>query len=132
MESMKKENWSKQDKGQAAMISRMDRDVGEILDLLNELKIAENTLVMFTSDNGPHNEAGHNPDLFTPAGPLRGMRNLTEGGIRVPTLAWWPETVKEGSISEPFYFGDLMATVCEMAGTEIPRSNDSVSIYTDS
>ena len=55
-----KENWSKQDKGQAAMISRMDRDVGEILDLLNELKIAENTLVIFTSDNGPHNEAGHN------------------------------------------------------------------------
>ena len=125
-----KANWSKQDKGQAAMISRMDRDVGKILDLLNELKIAENTLVMFTSDNGPHNEAGHNPDLFTPAGPLRGMkRNLTEGGIRVPTLAWWPETVKEGSISEePFYFGDLMATVCEMAGTEIPRSYDSVSI----
>ena len=125
-----KENWSKQDKGQAAMISRMDRDVGKILDLLNELKIAENTLVIFTSDNGPHNEAGHNPDLFTPAGPLRGMkRNLTEGGIRVPTLAWWPETVKEGSISEePFYFGDLMATVCEMAGTEIPRSYDSVSI----
>ena len=125
-----KENWSRQDKGQAAMISRMDRDVGKILDLLNELKIAENTLVMFTSDNGPHNEAGHNPDLFTPAGPLRGMkRNLTEGGIRVPTLAWWPETVKEGSISEePFYFGDLMATVCEIAGTEIPITNDSISI----
>ena len=124
-----KENWPKQDKGQAAMITRMDRDVGKILDLLNELKLAENTLVMFTSDNGPHNEAGHNPELFTPAGPLRGMkRSLTEGGIRVPTLAWWPKTIEKGSISdEAFYFGDLMATACEMAGTEIHKKNDSVS-----
>ena len=124
-----KESWSKQDKGQAAMITRMDRDVGKILDLLKELNIEENTLVMFTSDNGPHNEAGHNPELFTPAGPLRGMkRTLTEGGIRVPTLAWWPKTIQSNSVSnEPFYFGDLMATVCEMAGTEIPKKNDSIS-----
>ena len=93
-----KEDWPKQDKGQAAMITRMDRDVGRILDLLEKLKIAENTLVMFTSDNGPHNEAGHNPERSTPAGPLRGMkRTLTEGGIRVPTLAWWPKTVEKGS-----------------------------------
>ena len=89
------------------MITRMDRDVGEILDLLKELKLAENTLVMFTSDNGPHNEAGHNPELFTPAGPLRGMkRSLTEGGIRVPTLAWWPKTIDKGSISDEAFSPD--------------------------
>jgi uncharacterized sulfatase len=124
-----KEKWSKQDKGQAAMISRMDRDVGKLLDLLKELKIEENTLVMFTSDNGPHNEAGHNPELFKPAGPLRGMkRTLTEGGIRVPTLARWPNTIEPNSISDqPFYFGDLMATACDMSGTDLPPKTDSLS-----
>ena len=127
--SYEKEDWSNQDKGQAAMITRMDRDVGKILDLLRELEIEENTLVIFTSDNGPHNEAGHSPELFNPAGPLRGMkRTLTEGGIRVPTLAWWPKTIKRGSITEePFYFGDLMATACEISGVAIPKQNDSIS-----
>ena len=64
-----------------------------------------------------------------PAGPLRGMkRTLTEGGIRVPTLAWWPKTIKSGSVSdEPFYFGDLMASACEMASAEIPKKNNSIS-----
>jgi arylsulfatase A-like enzyme len=124
-----KENWTKQDKGQAAMITRMDRDVGRLLDLLKELKIEENTLVMFTSDNGPHNEAGHNPELFKPAGPLRGMkRTLTEGGIRVPTLAWWPNTIEPNSISDqPFYFGDLMATACDMTQSDMPLQTDSLS-----
>ncbi len=124
------EDWPKQDKGQAAMITRMDRDVGRILDLLEKLKIAENTLVIFTSDNGPHNEAGHNPERFTPAGPLRGMkRTLTEGGIRVPTLAWWPNTIETGSLcAQPFYFGDLMSTACEMAQIETPEKTDSISI----
>ena len=125
-----KEDWPKQDKGQAAMITRMDRDVGRILDLLEELKIDENTLVMFTSDNGPHNEAGHNPELFKPAGPLRGMkRTLTEGGIRVPTLAWWPKTIEKASVCEqPFYFGDLMSTACELAELEQPQNSDSISL----
>ena len=124
-----KENWSKQDKGQAAMITRMDRDIGRLLDLLKELKIEENTLVIFTSDNGPHNEAGHNPELFKPAGPLRGMkRTLTEGGIRVPTLAWWPNTIEPSSISDqPFYFGDLMATICDMSQSDKPTQTDSLS-----
>ena len=124
-----KMDWPKQDKGQAAMITRMDKDVGRILDLLGKLKIAENTLVVFTSDNGPHNEARHNPERFNPSGPLRGMkRTLTEGGIRVPTIAWWPKTVAQGSQCEqPFYFGDLMATACELSGAPLPRNLDSVS-----
>ena len=126
----KNKDWPNQDKGQAAMITRMDKDVGRILDLLEKLKIAENTLVIFTSDNGPHNEAGHNPERFNPAGPLRGMkRTLTEGGIRVPTLAWWPKTIEKNSqCDQPFYFGDLMSTACEMAQIKPPKETDSISM----
>jgi len=111
------------------MITRMDQDIGRILNLLKKLKIADDTLVIFTSDNGPHNEAKHNPERFKPAGPLRGMkRTLTEGGIRVPTIAWWPNTVAKNSASEqPFYFGDLMGTACEIASTLKPEGLDSVS-----
>jgi len=123
-------DWSKQDKGQAAMITRMDKDVGRLMDLLKELELEKNTLVMFSSDNGPHNEAGHNPDTFDPGGQLRGMkRDLYEGGIRVPTIAWWPGTIKPGGVSDHLaYFGDLMATAGELAGAKVPDDLDSISL----
>jgi arylsulfatase A-like enzyme len=122
-------DWPNQDKGQAAMITRMDGDVGRLLDLLRGLGIAENTLVIFSSDNGHHNEARHNPDRFNPNGPLRGMkRKLYEGGIRVPTIAWWPGTVKAGAKTDHIaYFGDLMATACALSGQPVPTPNDSIS-----
>lgn len=122
-------DWPDQDKGQAAMITRMDGDIGRILDHLRELEIDQNTLVFFTSDNGPHNEAGHNLDRFNPSGPLRGTkRALYEGGIRVPTIAWWPGTVEAGTTSDHIgYFGDWMATAAELAGAELPENLDSVS-----
>lgn len=122
-------DWSDQNKGQAAMISRMDRDVGRVLDLLEELAIADRTLVIFTSDNGPHNEGGHTPDLFDPNGPLRGMkRDLYEGGIRVPFIAWWPGTVPAATESDHVgYFGDLMATAADLAGVDTPDGLDSIS-----
>ena len=86
-------------------------------------------MVIFTSDNGPHDEAKHNPERFNPSGPLRGMkRNLTEGGIRVPTIAWWPKTIEaNGESDQPFYFGDLMATSCEIASSKKPVGMDSIS-----
>ncbi len=122
-------DWPNQDKGQAAMITRMDGDVGRLLDLLQALGIAERTLVIFTSDNGHHNEAGHDPERFNPNGPLRGMkRKLYEGGLRVPTLAWWPGTVKAGTQSNHVaYFGDLMATASELCAQSVPTPNDSIS-----
>jgi arylsulfatase A-like enzyme len=122
--------WSNQDKGQAAMITRMDRDVGRILDMLQELQIDEQTVVMFSSDNGPHDEGGHNTELFNPSGPLRGMkRDLYEGGIRVPLLVRWPNTTPAGVTSNHIsYFGDLMATACELAGVACPPNTDSVSL----
>ena len=122
-------DWSKQNKGHAAMITRMDRDVGRLLDLLVELDIAEDTLVVFTSDNGHHNESGHDPEFFDDNGPLRGMkRHLYEGGIRVPTIAWWPGQIQPGTETHHIgYFGDFMATACELANQSPPTPNDSIS-----
>ncbi|MFM7129301.1 MAG: arylsulfatase, partial [bacterium] len=121
--------WPEQDKGQAAMITRMDSYVGRMLDTLKKLGIAENTLLIFTSDNGPHNEASHNLSRFQPAGPLTGIkRSLTDGGIRVPMIAWWPGTIKAGSTSMHVgYFGDFMATAAMLAGVKPPVDTDSIS-----
>lgn len=123
------EDWSDQDKGQAAMITRMDGDVGRILDTLGELGIDQDTVVMFSSDNGPHDEGGHDTERFDPSGPLRGMkRDLYEGGIRVPFIVRWPGTTPAGTTSDFIgYFGDLMATAAELAGTDCPENTDSVS-----
>tara|TARA_B100000941_G_scaffold281073_1_gene248136 strand:- start:2285 stop:3706 length:1422 start_codon:yes stop_codon:yes gene_type:complete len=122
-------DWPAAEKGFAAMIRNIDRDAGRVLDLLEELKIEKDTLVIFTSDNGPHNEGGHRSDFFDSNGPLRGTkRDLTEGGIRVPTIAWWPGTIDPGTEDGAhWYFGDLMATFAELAGVEPPANIDSDS-----
>ena len=113
----------------AAMMEHMDEDVGRILDLLEELKIDDNTLVIFTSDNGPHKEGGHKPDFFDSNGPLKGYkRDLYEGGIRVATVAWWPGKIKPGTSSSHIAAGwDLMPTLCELSGTQVPEGLDGVS-----
>lgn len=122
-------DWPNPDKGQAAMITRMDRDIGTILGKLKEWNIDEKTLIVFTSDNGHHKEGGNNPDLFDANGPLRGMkRDMYEGGIRVPTIARWPGTIAPGCTSaHPAYFGDLMATACDLAGVAAPAGIQSLS-----
>lgn len=126
----KDKDWKKQNKGQAAMITRMDAGVGEILDRLKKLNINQNTLVIFTSDNGHHREGGNDPDFFDANGPLRGMkRDLYEGGIRVPFIAYWPGTTPAGTVSDHIgYFGDLMATAADLAHVACPPGLDSVSI----
>jgi len=124
------ENWKNQDKGQAAMITRMDDGIGQILGLLKKMEIDDNTIVMFTSDNGHHNEGGHDTSRFDPNGPLRGMkRDLYEGGIRVPLIVRWPGRTPENTISDHIgYFGDLLQTVCEITGAESPTGLDSISL----
>jgi arylsulfatase A-like enzyme len=121
--------WSNSAKGQAALVSRLDQDVGRVLDVLRKLSLAENTLVVFSSDNGPHAEGGFDTDSFRPSGPLRGMkRDLYEGGIRVPTIAWWPGVIKPGRISRHMgYFGDILATFADIAGAQPPAGLDSLS-----
>ncbi len=126
-------DWPEPEKGFAAMIRNIDRDTGRIVDLLKELGIDKDTLVIFTSDNGPHQEGGHKADFFDSNGPLRGIkRDLTEGGIRVPTVAYWPGTVQpgddNGTVDDAhWYFGDFMATFAELAGVEPPDGIDSDS-----
>lgn len=124
--------WTEQNKGHAAMITRLDSGVGDVLSLLKELDIDDQTLVIFTSDNGPHNEAGHNPEFFDANGPLREAKfSLWEGGIRVPTVMRWPSKIEAGQVSDHVgYFGDFMATFCDLAGTEKPappHGLDSIS-----
>jgi arylsulfatase A-like enzyme len=122
------EPWTEQLKGHAAMITRMDGDIGRLLARLRELGLAENTLVMFTSDNGPHKESGQNPDFFDPNGPLRGFkRDLFDGGIRVPAITWKPGTIKPGTTDHVAYFGDVMATFAEITGQKAPEGLDSIS-----
>lgn len=122
-------DWPEPEKGFASMIRNLDRDTGRILDLLKELNIDQNTLVIFSSDNGPHQEGGHKADFFDSNGQYKGIkRDMYEGGIRVPTIAWWPGTVQPGSKNDRlWYFGDVMATVSELAGVQPPENIDSDS-----
>ncbi len=114
----------------AAMVTRLDRYVGEVIDLLEEKGIADNTLVIFTSDNGPHREGGANPDFFASYGPLRGCkRDMYEGGIRIPFIASWPGHIACGSRSDHIAaFWDMMPTFAELAGTRRAPANDGVSL----
>jgi arylsulfatase A-like enzyme len=113
----------------AAMITRLDRHVGEILDKLRELALDKNTLVIFTSDNGPHGEGGANPRYFNSSGGLRGMkRDLYEGGIRVPMIARWPGRIEAGARSDHISaFWDVMPTLADLAGAEVPANIDGIS-----
>jgi arylsulfatase A-like enzyme len=126
------ESWPSPLRGQAAMIERMDARVGALLAQLRQLGIDGNTVVIFTSDNGPHNEGGptFTPEFFDANGPLRGIkRDLTDGGIRVPFIVRWPGRVAPGSISKHAgYFGDMMATLAEFSGASAPAHIDSISI----
>ena len=123
------EDWPKPSKGYAAMVTRLDEQVGRILAELTTLGIAENTLVIFTSDNGPHREGGNDPTFFNSSGPLRGMkRDLYEGGIREPLIVRWPGRVPAGVTSDHVgYFGDFMATFAEISGSKLPDRLDSIS-----
>jgi arylsulfatase A-like enzyme len=124
------EPWPQTEKNKAAMISRLDADVGKLLAKLAELGIEKDTLVLFSSDNGPHREGGNDPNFFKSSGPLRGIkRSLTDGGIRVPTLARWPGHIRPGTVSEHVWaFWDFLPTACDLAGVTTPTGLDGVSI----
>ena len=123
------ENWPNAEKNFAAMITRMDNDIGRLRQKLVDLGISDDTLIIFTSDNGPHNE-GHDVNYFNSNGNLRGFkRDLYEGGIRVPTIATWPGTISSGRVSDfQWAFYDFMPTAAELAGLTPPENIDGISI----
>lgn len=126
------ERWSESAKGHAAMITRLDAQIGELLAALKRRGLDERTLVLFSSDNGPHQEGGpeYDPAFFNASGPFSGIkRSLNEGGLRVPLLARWPGRVPAGLVSDHVgYFGDFLATFADLAGTESAGERDSVSL----
>jgi arylsulfatase A-like enzyme len=117
-------DWSLEKKSRAAIITRMDTYVGRILDALQEEGIQNHTLVIFTSDNGCDA-----PRFFNGSGSLRGRkRDVYEGGIRVPFIAWWPETIQAGSETDHVSaFWDFLPTACDIAGMQVPVKTDGIS-----
>ena len=132
LESYAAKDWSVNQKTQAAMISRMDRDVGRIIEQVQSMGELENTLIIFSSDNGPHG-AGKTLTHFNAAGPLRGKKGATyEGGIRVPLVASWPGKIKPGSESDHISgFQDLLPTFAELAGGQVPANIDGISFVSE-
>ncbi|WP_303317255.1 arylsulfatase [Flavivirga abyssicola] len=114
----------------AAMITKMDSNIGRILEVLKELNLEENTIIMFASDNGPSGEGGQDMSFFDSSGGLRGhKRDLYEGGIRIPFIVHWKGKVKSGSVSNhPSAFWDVLPTICDLAGVKTPKDIDGLSL----
>ncbi|MEM9260691.1 MAG: sulfatase-like hydrolase/transferase, partial [Bacteroidota bacterium] len=122
-------DWPDPEKGFATMVTNLDNTVNRLREKLQQLNLAGNTYIFFTSDNGPHQEGEHKVDFFDSNGPLRGRkRDLYEGGIRVPLLVVGPD-VAPGRVSEPFAFWDVLPTFCEIADRPVPNGIDGVSFY---
>jgi arylsulfatase A-like enzyme len=123
-------DWPQSDKGRAAMVTRLDRGVGRVMQKLKDLSLDEKTIVFFSSDNGPHREGGANPEFFHSSGPFRGIkRDLYEGGIRVPLIARWPGRIKAGVVTgRVSAFWDLLPTLAELAGAPSPAGTDGISL----
>ncbi|HRP55901.1 sulfatase-like hydrolase/transferase [Agriterribacter sp.] len=114
----------------AAMVTRLDHYVGQVMEKLIELGIEKNTLIVFTSDNGPHREGGNDPAFFNSSGGFRGIkRDLYEGGIRTPMIAYWPAVIRKSKVSEfAGAFWDFMPTFAEIAGVPVPPYTDGISL----
>ena len=124
-------DWPAAEKGKAAMISYLDKSIGTIDKYLKENGLWENTIIIFTSDNGPHKEGGVNPDFFKSNGGLKGIkRNLYEGGIRIPLIVRWPSKIKKESVCDlPCAFWDMMPTFADIAGVKLMFPTDGISLY---
>jgi arylsulfatase A-like enzyme len=128
--------WPSHAKRYATMVRRLDDSVGDLIRLLQDLGIDNSTLIVFSSDNGPHNSAGsggtiaYDPRFFASWGALDGMkRDIWEGGVRMPTLARWPGGITDGLVADPpSQFHDWMPTFCELAGVPSPARSDGVSL----
>jgi arylsulfatase A-like enzyme len=122
--------WFDNEKGFARMIQRIDETVGKVVAKVKELGLEDDTIIMFSSDNGPHEEGGHAVKTFESAGPFQGYkRSLHEGGIRVPFIAHCPKRIRGGRVSNNLcYFPDLMNTFCELSGLKPEGPEDGLSM----
>jgi arylsulfatase A-like enzyme len=113
----------------AAMVSRLDRFVGEIIALVEQKHLEKNTLVIFTSDNGPHKEDGGDPEFFNSNGQFKGIkRDLYEGGVRVPFIAWQKGVIKPGTSGQVGAFWDLFPTFLQITGVPFSQKVDGISL----
>lgn len=121
--------WTENERKHAAKITLLDKQIGRMLNKLEEMNELENTLLLFTSDNGPHSEGGHDYEFFNSNGDLQGYkRDLYEGGIRVPLIAHWKGKIQAGVVSKHIAgFQDLMPTIAEAVGIKIPEQSNGIS-----
>lgn len=113
----------------AAMITRMDQEIGKIIRLLKEYRLEENTIMLFSSDNGPTFNGGTDSAFFESAGPFRGLKTqLYEGGIRVPLIVSWPGHIQPGRTTDhPSAFWDVLPTLIDLVGVPAPKDVDGIS-----
>ncbi|HEX3659134.1 MAG TPA: arylsulfatase [Pirellulales bacterium] len=124
------DDWPQAQRNHAAMITRLDAAVGRLLARLDKLGLADDTIVFFSSDNGPHREGGADPAFFHSSGPLKGYkRSMHDGGIRVPTIVRWPGRIEAGRVDAfPWAFWDFLPTAAELSGAAVPPKLDGISI----
>jgi len=122
--------WPENFRRHAAKITLLDQQIGRLLKRLEDDGELENTIIFFTSDNGPHSELGHDHMFFNSSGGLRGFkRDLYEGGIRVPLIIAWPNKIQPGIVTDRISaFQDIMPTLAELAGIDIPAQSDGISL----
>lgn len=127
----KDKNWPDVEKGFAQMMRIIDNQVGAIVAELKAKGLEENTIIMFASDNGPHQEGGHTMEYFNSNGAYRGMkRDMYDGGIRTPFIVKWPNTIKAGSKSNHLSaFWDVLPTFCDIVGVNKPKEIDGISFF---
>lgn len=121
--------WPQTEKNKAAMITLLDKDIGRLFSRLKELGIDNNTLVFFSSDNGPHDEGGNDPAFFASSGIHKGIkRDLYDGGIRVPMIARWPQKIAANTVSsEILALWDVLPTLADINGIPAPKECDGIS-----
>jgi arylsulfatase A-like enzyme len=124
------EAWPQPEKNKAAMISRLDGYIGQLLEQLRKINQDSNTVIFFTSDTGPYTNAGIDPNFFQSAGPFRGARgDLYEGGLRVPLIVRWPGKIPSGQVSDlPLAAWDFLPTAADIALTQSPTNLDGISV----
>jgi arylsulfatase A len=129
----KDKDWPDAEKRIAAMVTRMDHSIGQLLDVLKQTGAERKTLIFFASDNGAMgSNQGHQLEFFNSNGPWRGFkRSMYEGGLRVPAIAWWPGKIKPGQVNDtPWAFWDFLPTALDVAGAKLPKTlpTDGISI----